>query len=90
MAYRNALRNINVDHVAAYCVLGGGVIGANMGGYSYAQDGDSYIFGAVAGGILGCAGGALFPLAIPVIVVGLPGYALSKLSDRRAQAQQLK
>jgi hypothetical protein len=59
-------------------IVGSGVIGANVGGYYCAKQGDRYIYGAIGGGLAGAWFGSMSPVLIPMLFLTLPGYLLSK------------
>ena len=72
-----------VKHIDTYAdryLMGGGVIGANVGGYLFTKDVRSsektyaYITGCVIGYLGGAALTFLSPVLIPAMIVGAPGY----------------
>ena len=62
-------------------VLGGAIVGANIGSYNAANLSDNIervneIAAYTVGGVMA---GVMAPIALPVAVFSLPGYAFSKL-----------
>lgn len=75
-------------------VLGGSIIGANIGVFSFIKDSPEfnlgeYSAGVIFGGAAGACVGLLSPLIIPGLILGVPGYGIAKIHSS-LQASQRK
>ena len=71
-------------------IVGGGIVGANLGVYHAAKYDESYIFGVSAGFLAGCAIGCMLPVIVPVTVVSSPGYLAYKAENGFLKSTELK
>lgn len=67
-------------------MFAGAIIGANVGTYTAYKDGYddimSYISHAGTGAITGFLAGGVSPIIVPGIIIGTPGYAISRIVNR--------
>jgi hypothetical protein len=69
-------------------VIGSSILGANVGTYVAAKQNSDYLFGMCSGAIGGMVIGVVSPVLLPGVVLGAPGYAISKLHSSLQGSQQ--